>query len=163
MNVIKSIIINELKVINDISEYSYNLINYTFDHIKENNNNVKNALIKIFKHSKRDIIIKETILYCYNDYNKLFENIYLHTDDLFVFTDMIKHIVISVSDKYEINKKYILVLTEILLKCLFYIMNDKTNNSFIFHNLLNSAVKSCEFEFNYIYEYDKNKYFSCFC
>jgi hypothetical protein len=162
MNTIKTNIINELKVINNISEYSYNFINYTFDHIKENNNDSKKALIKIFKHVKKDDIIKETMLYCYNDYNKLFENTYLHSDDLFVFTDMIKNIVVSVSDKYDINKKYILVLTEILLKCLFYIMNDKTNNSFIFHSLLNSSIKSCEFDITYKYDKNKYKYF-CFC
>ena len=163
MNSIKTMIINELKVITDISEYSYDIISYTFDHIKENNHEAKYALIKIFKHPKKDNIIKDSILYCYNDYNKLFENVYLHTDDLFVFTDMIRSIVIILSEKYEINKKSILVLVEILFKCLFYILQDKTNNSFIFHSLLNSAVKSCEFDFSSIYDYKDNNCFSCCC
>lgn len=163
MNSIKTIIINELKVISNITEYSYDIISYTFDHIRENNYEAKNSLIKIFKHPKRDSIIKESILYCYNDYNKLFENTYLHTDDLFVFTDMVKNIISNISEKYKITKKHILVLVEILFKCLFYAMEEKTSNSFIFHNLLNSAVKSCEFEFSIIYNYNNNNCFSCCC
>lgn len=163
MNNIKSIILNNLKVITSIDEYMYEKICCIFSRLCDKE--IK-LLKKLAKNERKETIIKEIILYCYADYNKLFENGNIHTDDLYVLLDMLRNINFIITNKYpEMTIKYNLLLVDIIFKSIFYILNKDIKNSFIFHQILKSSIELCEYEDCYEDNHYKNnnkyKYFCC--
>lgn len=149
---ITNIIINNIKVISYIPNDSCENINILLDDL-EGNEVKRNTLIKLAsKIGNKNLLedfIKDLLIICLQEYNKLTECKSLSSNDLSNFVESFSNILHDMTFKYDkIHLKGTLYLIEFIMKCLFFVKTTKPEDVFIFTQLVSSSIKLCHYDFN---------------
>ena len=152
LTIIIDSIIDNIKVISYIPNDSKENINILLDDL-EGNEVKKCSILKLSsKFTNKNLLeeyLKDLVIYCLQEYNRLTRDNNLSSNDLTNFLESFSIIIHSMIFKYEkIHLKGTLYLIEFIMKCLFFILNLKPENIYIFSQLISSSVKLSQYDFS---------------